>query len=93
MPRWIRIGTLFGLFGLMLIGCTDPASLSNEIQSLDDTGNTNMPAVQDRGQRLVGNVVMSGVTLSPPTPSPAPTVRPTEAPAPTPSPTGPIVLR
>lgn len=92
MPRAPRIGTWIVILGLLLIGCTDPASLSNEIQAVDDTGNTNMPAVQDRGRRTVGNIVMSGTTVSPPTPTPGPTVRPTPAPTPSPSPSGPITL-
>lgn len=94
MPRATRIGaTLLGI-GLMLAGCMDPASLPNEIQAVDDVGNTNMPAVQDRGLRAVGTIVLSAAPkpspTTQPTPQPSPSARPT--PTPTPSPSGPIVL-
>ncbi len=92
MPRAFRIGTL--VVALMLIGCTDPASLPNEILAVDDRVNTNMPVTEERGHRTVGVIVMSGVTRPLPTPSPRPTplAAPTPAPTPSPSPSGPIVL-
>lgn len=95
MPRAFRIGTLILGIGLMLIGCTDPATLPNEIQAVNDLGNTNMPAAEERGRRSVGTIVMSGVTRPLPTPSPRPTpiATPTPAPTPSPSPSGPIALR
>lgn len=94
MPRARRIlAACFGI-GLMLAGCTDPASISNEIQALNDVANTNMPAVQARGARSVGTIVMVAVTPPSPSPAPqpAPTVHPTAAPTPVPSPSGPLAI-
>lgn len=93
MPRANRIwAVIFGI-GLMAAGCTDPAALTNEIQSVDDVSNTNMPAVVQRGVRTVGNVVLSPVkTVATAAPTPAPTAAPTAAPTPSPSPSGPLVL-
>lgn len=92
MPRAIRFKALVCVLGLFLAACADPASLPNEIQAIDDVGNTNMPPVQDRGLRAVGTIVLSAVPRPTATPAPqvSPTVRPTTAPTPTPS--GPMVL-
>lgn len=94
MPHAIRSPLMACAIGLMLAACADPASLPNEIQAADDVGNTNMPAVQDRGLRSVGNIVLSAVSkpAATPTPQPAPTARPTAAPTPSATPSSPILL-
>lgn len=90
MPRAFRI--TLAVIGLMVLGCTDPATLPNDIQALDDVTNTNMPAVRERGVRTVGVIVMAPVIRPSASPTPQPTPRPTAAPTPAPSPTGPLQL-
>jgi len=88
-----RIWAVLLVIGLMVAGCTDPASLSNAIQAVDDVTNTNAPRIQQRGLRAVGNVVLSPAKETPsPAPTPTPTARPTAAPTPSPSPSGKLVL-